>query len=76
MSLEAFFKPNQKRMSGNLDLLQSEIGRFIVDGRNRSNGTDRAKTNNALTMGLPVLMKAMERNAKNDPDQAQDLMKH
>ncbi len=61
-------------MSGILDLLQSETGRSIVDGVSQSTGTDRAKTNNALTMALPVLMKAMERNAKNDPDQAQSLM--
>ena len=61
-------------MNSILDLLQSEAGRSIVDGVSRSTGTDKAKTNDALTMALPVLMKAMERNAKSDPDQAQSLM--
>ena len=61
-------------MNGILDLLQSEAGRSIVDGVSQSTGTDRSKTNDALTVALPVLMKAMERNAKNDPDQAQSLM--
>ena len=50
-------------MSGILDLLNSDLGKTIISGVSGSTGTDQNKTNSVLTMALPVLMKAMERNA-------------
>ncbi|MGB3607649.1 MAG: DUF937 domain-containing protein [Psychroserpens sp.] len=50
-------------MSGILDLLNSDLGKTIISGVSGSTGTDERKTNSVLTMALPVLMKAMERNA-------------
>ncbi|MEO0331983.1 MAG: DUF937 domain-containing protein [Bacteroidota bacterium] len=61
-------------MTENLDLSNSELGQAIVNGVSQSAGTDQAKTNDALTMALPVLMEAMERNTKSSPAQAQGLM--
>ncbi|MGD1890207.1 MAG: DUF937 domain-containing protein [Cyclobacteriaceae bacterium] len=60
-------------MTGILDLLNSDLGKTIVSGVSGSTGTDQDKTGSALTMALPVLMKAMERNAAN-PEGAQSLM--
>ena len=50
-------------MAGILDLLNSDIGKTIISGVSGSTGTDQNKTSTVLTMALPVLMKAMERNA-------------
>lgn len=50
-------------MSGILDLLKSDMGKTIINGVSGSTGTDQNKTSSVLTMALPVLMKAMERNA-------------
>ncbi|MDP5093135.1 MAG: DUF937 domain-containing protein [Polaribacter sp.] len=50
-------------MSGILDLLNSDLGKSIISGVSDSTGTDKNKTNSVLTLGLPVLMKALERNA-------------
>ena len=50
-------------MSGILDLLNSDLGKTIISGVSGSTGTDQNKTSSVLTMALPVLMKAMERNA-------------
>ncbi len=60
-------------MEGILDLLNSDLGKTIVNGVSGSTGTDQSKTNSVLTMALPVLMKAMERNAST-PEGAQGLM--
>lgn len=60
-------------MAGILDLLNSDLGKTIVSGVSGTTGTDRNKTNSVLTMALPVLMKAMERNAAT-PEGAQGLM--
>lgn len=60
-------------MSGILDLLNSDLGKQIVSGVAGSTGTDSSKTSSVLTMGLPVLMKAMERNAAT-PEGAEGLM--
>jgi hypothetical protein len=59
-------------MAGILDLLNSDLGKQIVSGVAGSTGTDSSKTNSVLTMALPVLMKAMERNAAT-PEGAQSL---
>jgi len=60
-------------MSGILDLLNSDLGKTIISGVSGSAGTDQNKTSSVLTMALPVLMKAMERNAAT-PQGAQGLM--
>ncbi|SHN06456.1 DUF937 domain-containing protein [Polaribacter sp. KT 15] len=60
-------------MSGILDLLNSDLGKQIVSGVAGSTGNDTSKTGSALTMALPVLMKAMERNASS-PEGAAGLM--
>ena len=60
-------------MAGILDLLNSDLGKTIVSGVSGSTGTDQDKTSSVLTMALPVLMKAMERNAATEQG-AQGLM--
>ncbi|WP_111682754.1 DUF937 domain-containing protein [Winogradskyella tangerina] len=60
-------------MEGILDLLGSDLGKKIISGVSGSTGTDQNKTGSVLTMALPVLMKAMERNAST-PEGAQGLM--
>jgi len=60
-------------MSGILDLLNSDLGKQIIGGVAGSTGNDQDKTSSVLTMALPVLMKAMERNAKT-PEGAEGLM--
>lgn len=60
-------------MAGILDLLNSDLGKSIISGVSGSTGTDQNKTSSVLTMALPVLMKAMERNAAT-PEGAQGLM--
>lgn len=59
-------------MAGILDLLNSDLGKQIVSGVAGSTGTDSSKTGSVLTMALPVLMKAMERNTAT-PEGAQSL---
>lgn len=60
-------------MAGILDLLNSDLGKSIISGVAGSTGNDSSKTSSVLTMALPVLMKAMERNAKT-PEGAEGLM--
>lgn len=60
-------------MKGILDVLNSDLGKTIISGVSGSTGTDQDKTSSVLTMALPVLMKAMERNAST-PEGAQGLM--
>ena len=60
-------------MSGILDLLNSDLGESIISGVAGSTGNDSDKTSSVLTMALPVLMKAMERNAAT-PEGAEGLM--
>jgi hypothetical protein len=60
-------------MAGILDLLNSDLGKTIISGVSGSTGTDSGKTSSVLTMALPVLMKAMERNAST-PEGAAGLM--
>ena len=60
-------------MAGILDLLNSDLGKTIISGVSGSTGTDQNKTSSVLTMALPVLMKAMERNAST-PEGAEGLM--
>ena len=60
-------------MAGIFDLLNSDLGKTIINGVSCSTGTDQAKTSSALRMTLPVLMKAMERNVST-PEGAQGLI--
>ena len=60
-------------MSGILDLLNSDLGKTIISGVAGSTGQDTSKTGSVLTMALPVLMKAMQRNAST-PQGAEGLM--
>jgi len=60
-------------MSGILDLLSSDLGKTIISGVAGSTGNDTDKTGSVLTMALPVLMKAMQRNAET-PEGAAGLM--
>lgn len=60
-------------MAGILDLLNSDLGKQIISGVAGSTGSDSNKTGNVLSMALPVLMKAMERNAAT-PEGADKLM--
>ena len=54
-------------------MLNSDLGKTIISGVSGSTGTDESKTGSVLTMALPVLMKAMERNAST-PEGAEGLM--
>ncbi len=60
-------------MAGIFDLLGSDLGKTIISGVAGSTGQDAGKTGSVLTMALPVLMKAMERNAST-PQGAEGLM--
>ncbi|MBN2867921.1 MAG: DUF937 domain-containing protein [Flavobacteriaceae bacterium] len=61
-------------MAGILDLLNSDVGKTIISGVSGSTGTDQNRTSSVLTMALPVMMKAMERNAAASPEGAQGLL--
>ncbi|WP_223034344.1 DUF937 domain-containing protein [Hanstruepera marina] len=60
-------------MSGILDLLNNDIGKSIVSGVAGQTNESENKTNDVLTMALPVLMAAMKRNAST-PQGAEGLM--
>lgn len=60
-------------MSGILDLLSSDLGKNIISGVAGSTGNDTNKTSSVLTMALPLLMKAMQRNTAT-PEGAAGLM--
>ena len=60
-------------MSGILDLLNSDLGKTIVNGVAGQTGQDTNKTSSVLTMALPVLMQAMKQNAST-PQGAEGLM--
>lgn len=60
-------------MSGILDLLNSDLGKTIISGVSSDAGQPQDKTNNLLTMAMPVLMQAMKRNASTN-EGAEGLM--
>uniref|UniRef100_UPI0040498F02 DUF937 domain-containing protein n=2 Tax=Gelidibacter sp. TaxID=2018083 RepID=UPI0040498F02 len=60
-------------MSGILDLLNSDLGETIVNGVAGQTNQPTNKTQEVLTMALPVLMEAMRRNASN-PQGAEKLL--
>jgi hypothetical protein len=60
-------------MSGILDLLNSDLGKTIISGVSNQTKQPQNKTQDVLTMALPVLMTAMKRNAKS-PQGAEGLL--
>ncbi len=60
-------------MSGILDLLSGPMGQQIISSVAGSTGQDSSKTSSVLSMGVPILMKAMQRNAST-PEGAEGLM--
>jgi hypothetical protein len=50
-------------MSGILDLLNSDLGPSIISGVSNDTKQPQTKTQDVLTMALPVLMAAMKKNA-------------
>ncbi len=60
-------------MSGILDLLNSPIGKQLINGVSQQTGQPADKTSGLLSMAMPVLMGAMQRNAAT-PDGAAGLL--
>lgn len=60
-------------MSGILDLLGSDLGKTIISGVANQTGQPQDKTQNLLTMAMPVLTQAMQRNAST-PKGAENLL--
>ena len=60
-------------MAGILDLLNSDMGKAIINGVAGQTNQPESKTNDVLTMALPVLMQAMKRNASS-PQGADGLL--
>lgn len=60
-------------MSGILDILNSDLGKSLVSGVATQTNQSQGKTQEVLSMALPVLMTAMKRNAST-PDGAQGLL--
>ncbi|MBT8252560.1 MAG: DUF937 domain-containing protein [Flavobacteriaceae bacterium] len=60
-------------MSGILDLLNSDLGKTIINGVSNQAGQPQDKTSEILTMAMPVLMQAMKRNASS-PQGAEGLL--
>ena len=60
-------------MSGILGLLNSDLGKTIVNGVSNQTNQPANKTQDVLTMALPVLMAAMKRNAST-PQGAEGLL--
>lgn len=51
-------------MSGLLDLLNSDMGKQIINGVSQQTGAPENKTADVLNMALPVLMGAMKKNVQ------------
>ncbi len=60
-------------MSGLLDLLNSDLGKQIINGVSQQTGASENKTADVLNMALPVLMGAMKKNVQT-PDGAAGLL--
>ena len=60
-------------MSGILDLLSNDLGKTIINGVSQETNQPQNKTQDVLTMALPVLMTAMKRNASSQ-EGAQGLL--
>ncbi|RFN58332.1 DUF937 domain-containing protein [Marixanthomonas ophiurae] len=53
-------------MAGILDLLNSDMGKQIIGGISNETKQPADKTASVLSMGLPILMGAMKKNAKSE----------
>lgn len=53
-------------MAGLLDLLNSDIGKTLIQGASSETGASEKKTADVLSMALPVLLGAMKKNAQNE----------
>ena len=60
-------------MAGILDLLNSDLGKTLIQGASSQAGAPANKTADVLSMALPVLMGAMKKNAST-PEGAAGLM--
>ena len=60
-------------MAGILDLLNSDLGKQLINGASRETHQPEDKTAQVVQMALPLLMGAMKRNAA-DPRGAEGLM--
>ena len=60
-------------MASILDLLNSDIGKTLINGTSQQLGQDKAKTTTALNAALPLLLGAMKNNAKT-PEGAHGLL--
>lgn len=60
-------------MAGILDLLNSDLGKQLINGASRETKQPEDKTAQVVQMALPLLMGAMKRNAA-DPRGAEGLM--
>lgn len=60
-------------MSGIFDILNSDLGKSLINGVASQTNQPQEKTKDVLTMALPVLMTAMKRNASS-PEGAQGLL--
>ncbi|MDC7998243.1 DUF937 domain-containing protein [Gilvibacter sediminis] len=60
-------------MEGLMDLLQSDMGKQIINGVSSQTNASQQQTQSVLSMALPVLMGAMKRNAAS-PEGAEGLM--
>lgn len=59
-------------MASILDLLSSDLGKQLISGASAQTGQPEDKTANVLSMALPVILGAMQRNAAS-PQGAQSL---
>ncbi len=55
------------------DLLNSDLGKTLINGTSQQLGQDKAKTTSALSTALPLLLGAMKNNAKT-PEGASSLL--
>jgi len=60
-------------MASILDLLNSDIGKTLINGTSQQLGQDKAKTTTALNAALPLLLGGMKNNAKT-PEGATGLL--
>ena len=60
-------------MSGLMDILNSDIAQNLINGASQETGAPKHKTENVLSMGLPLLLGAMKKNAQS-PEGAASLM--
>ncbi|RNL81709.1 DUF937 domain-containing protein [Sinomicrobium pectinilyticum] len=60
-------------MAGITDLLNSDLGKQIINGVSGEAGTSQQETSSVLSMALPVLMGAMQKNASS-PEGAAGLL--